>query len=341
MRAPGLVPWWRTRHAPVRNMLAWVVTVLMVGVIGALGYIVLEHWSVLDAVYMSVSTLTTLGIKEVHPLDTKGKLWTMLLSLVAVGIVFGTVGVVAENIMAQVATGDREKRRMQKAVEQLRGHFIVCGFGRVGSLVARELREEGLRVVVIDIRDDSLQRAADQGFPVVEGNGTTDEVLMAAGVTRARGLVTCIDSDPDNVYVTLSARASNPDLFIVGRASSRQVMSKLQQAGADYAVSPYVMAGHRIAGLAVRPAVVNYFDAAMNRVDMGFAVVERPVNEGSPLLTQTVRDLRTRGLFVLAIHHEDGSYEPNPTDDRRFSLGENLILSGANEALEEFTASSE
>ena len=228
--------WGRVR--PLRNVLVWVGIVMVAGLVGAGGYMLLERWSFFDSLYMSIITLATVGFKEVHPLGVGGQVWTMVLSVAAVGIIFGTVGVVADSVLAQVATGTREARRMQKKVDALRGHYIVCGFGRVGSLVSRELREDGFTVVVLDVNESSRGRAAADGFLVVPGDGTSDDVLRAAGVERARGLVSAIDSDADNVYVTLTARALNPGLFIVGRAGSIEVISKLRHAGADRAVRP-------------------------------------------------------------------------------------------------------
>ena len=224
---------------------------------------------------------------------------------------------------------------IKRTIDSLSGHFVVCGYGRVGSLVARELTEDGQQVVVIDIRPDSLERAARDGFLIVAGDGTSDAVLKAAGVERARGLVSSIDSDANNVYVTLSARAMNPNLFIVGRAGAEGVDLKLRQAGADRAVSPYTMAGRRIAELALRPRVVEYIDAALSRGDLAFSMEEVEVGDGSELVGQTVGALRARGVFTLAIMRAPGVYEPNPNDTRTLVPGEHLIVSGSNDALRE------
>lgn len=325
--------WLWAPHSPVGYVVLWIVSVAAVALVGALGYILIEGWNFGDAIYMSVLTLTTVGFKELHALSGAGRAWTMLLSVTAIGIIFGTVGVVAENLMSAATSGKREARRMQKRIDALTGHFIVCGFGRVGSQVAWELAEQGNDVVITDAgHEDSLERAVESGYLVVKGNGASDEVLRSAGVERARGLVAAIDSDPENVYVTLTARALNPRLFIVARATSDDVLAKLRQAGADRAVSPYTMAGHRIAGLALRPAVVDFIDAALNRVDLGFSIEELGVMPGR-LAGSTVSEARARGLFVLAIRHSDGRYEPNPADGRRLEVGQSLIVSGTIEAL--------
>ncbi len=324
----------RPQNRTTRTIVAWVAAVILVGLTGAAGYVVIEGWSFFDALYMSVITLTTTGFREVHELSRAGEAWTMVLSISAIGIIFGTVGVVAQNIITEVASGARRERRMAKAIAGMRDHFIVCGYGRVGSLVAGELTGDDADVVVIDIREESLQRAEDDGYPVVHGDGTSDDVLLRAGVERARGLVTCIDSDAHNVYVTLTARALNPKLFIVGRAGAQSVIDKLMQAGADRAVSPYVMAGRRIANLALKPLVVEYIEAALSRQggDVAFSMEEVQVRPGGPLVGRTVGDLRRGGVLTLSVISGAGQ-EPNPADGRVLAVGEFLIVSGASDKL--------
>jgi voltage-gated potassium channel len=312
-----------------RHVVAWIAAVVMVALAGAVGYMVIEGWSFLDALYMSVITLTTTGFKEVHPMDTAGLIWTMVLAVAAIAIIFGTVGVVAQNIITEVASGARRERRMARTIAGMQDHFIVCGYGRVGSLVARELLADLAEVVVIDVGEESLQRAEADGYPVVHGDGTSDEVLLKAGVQRARGLVTCIDSDAHNVYVTLTARALNPKLFIVGRAGTQSVIDKLVHAGADRAVSPYVMAGRRIANLALKPLVVEYIEAALSRGggDVAFSMEEVEVRAGGPLVGRTIGDLRGTGVLTLSVI-AGGRQEPNPPDERTLAVGEYLIVSG-------------
>jgi voltage-gated potassium channel len=318
-----------------RPVLVWVLSVIALAVVGALGYMVIEGWSFFDGLYMAVTTMSTVGFREVHELDWPGRIWTMLMALSAIGVVFGTVGVVAETVMTDVASGRRKAKRMTRVINQLQGHWIVCGFGRVGSIVAAELVEDGNRVVVIDVREDSLQRAEAAGYLVVHGDGATDEVLRQAGVERARGLVAAIDSDAQNVYVTLTARSISPGLFIVGRAGAETVISKLIQAGADRAVSPYTMAGRRIVNLALKPGVIEFIDAALTRGDMAFSMEEVAAVPGGPLTGRTIGELRARGVLTLAVLHAPGEYEPNPPDNRTVEDGEHLIVSGATDVLDQ------
>jgi len=312
-----------------RHVRSWIAAVLLTAGLGTAGYMVLEGWNLSDSLYMAVITLTTVGFREVQEMDTAGRLLTMVLAVAGVAIIFGTVGIVAEAVLAEAASGKREARFMRRSVEALHDHFIVCGYGRVGSMVARELVRDGHDVVVIDIRPESLATAAGDGLLTVAGDGTTDAVLRQAGVEQARGLVSSIDSDANNVYVTLSARALNPELFIVARAGAVGADLKLLQAGANRVVSPYTMAGRRIAELALRPRVVEFIDAAMSRGELAFTMEEVEVRDGGPLLGRSVGELRARGVFTLAVVQAAGGYQANPGDDRVLAAGEHIIVSGS------------
>jgi voltage-gated potassium channel len=312
----------------------WIVAVLTVTFLGTLGYVLLFQWSLSDAIYMTVITLTTVGFREVHELvGFPERMWTMLLAVAGVGIIFGSIGIVAEAIISEAASGRREAKRMQEAVEALSDHYIVCGYGRVGSTVIKELVHTGQRFVVIDVTAPSLERAAADGHLIVMGDATDDETLRRAGVERARGLITTVDSDANNVYVTLSARTLNPRLFIVARASAAGAEAKMAQAGANRIVSPYTMAGRRIAELAIRPRVADFIDAALSHGNLSFSLEEVEVTAESPLLGVTVGELRAKGVITLAILQPDGAYEANPPEPRELREGENLIASGSTEDL--------
>jgi len=343
-RIAGLVPieprpWTRGARsvaAAVRgpHVRLWLGVVLATAIVGTLGYALVFGWPASDAIYMTVITLTTVGFREVHELTGfPERLWTMLLSVAGVGIIFGSIGLVAEAVVAETASGRREARRMANAVAEIRDHFILCGYGRVGSTVARELGHTDQKLVVVDIGADSLERAARDGHFVVQGDATDDATLRLAGVDRARGLVTAVDSDANNVYVTLSARALNPELFIVGRANAEGSDSKLLQAGADRVVSPYTMAGRRIAQLAIQPRVADFLDAALSHGDLRFTMEEVEIRADAGLAGQRVDDLRSRGIFVMAIVSDDGELVANPADDRVLRSGESLIVSGSTEAV--------
>lgn len=312
----------------------WLAAVLAVSVVGTVGYLVMG-WSISDAAYMTGITLTTVGYKEVRELDGLGRLWTVMVAVAGVGIIFGSVGIVAEAVLSEAVSGRREAKRMTEAIDELKGHMILCGYGRVGSTVARELDHVGEPFVVIDINAASLAAAQADGHLVVMGDATADAVLRQAGIDRARGLITTIDSDANNVYVTLSARSLNPGLFIVARANQEGSEAKLAQAGANRVVSPYMRAGRQIAELAVRPGVADFIDFALSHGEPAFSIEAVVVRPGGPLDGQTVEMLRDRGIFSLAVVRGDRDYEPNPADDRILLTGENLIVSGSADTLRE------
>jgi voltage-gated potassium channel len=319
--------------ASAPGLRAWIAIVAAVLAIGTAGFMALEGWSLSDALYMTVISVTTAGFREVQPLDEAGRAWTMIVTVAGVLLIFGTVGLVTEYLVTEATSGRRERRRMERRVAALTDHFVLCGYGRVGSTVARELTHDGEPFVVIDVNPASLERARADGHLVVEGDATDDATLRAAGIERAGGLVSTIDSDAQNVYVILSARALNPRLFVVGRASTLSAEEKLARAGADRVVSPYTMAGRRLAELAVRPRVVDFLDAALSHGELSFSLEEIHVPPGSPTEGQTVADLRRQGIFVLAIVGEENRYAANPPDDRALAAGESLIVSGSAEAL--------
>ncbi len=317
-----------------RHVRVWLAIIVMTAVIGSAGYVVLFRWPAGDAVYMTVITLTTVGFREVRELtDWSERLWTMLVAIAGVGIIYGSIGIVAEAVVAEVSSGRREARRMTDAVADLTGHYLLCGYGRVGSTVARELVHAGQKLVVIDIEPASLERARRDGHLVVEGDATSDDTLRRAGIERARGLVATIDSDANNVYVTLSARTMNPGLFVVGRANAEGSDAKLLQAGADRVVSPYTMAGRRMAELAIRPRVADFIDAALSHGDLRFSLEEVQVAQGGYLDGRTVGQLLDEGVFALAIVRGDTDYEANPGRDRVLTDGDSLVVSGSTERL--------
>ncbi len=321
--------------APFRrsHIRVWLAVVVGVVLAGTAGYVVIEGWTPLDALYMTVITVTTVGFREVAPLGAAGQAWTMLLAVLGVGLLFGFVGVVAESLVVEATSGKREARRMAQAVDALSGHFVLCGYGRVGSTVAAELRHDGGQVVVIDVLADSLRRAREAGLLVVEGDATDETTLRAAGIERARGLITTVDSDASNVYVILSARAINPRLFVVARANAAGAEARVRQAGADRVVSPYTMAGHRIASLAMRPRVVEFIDAAMSHGELAFSLEEVTAREGDAIARHTVGELRELGIFTLAVVLGEGGYAANPGPERRIRSGETVIVSGSAEML--------
>lgn len=310
----------------------WIALVVASVVLFTALYMVLDGWSLSDAFYMTAITLTTVGFKEVRELDDLGRIVTVAAALTGAALIFGGVGIMGEMIVAELTSGRRERRRMQEAIDVLRGHVIVCGYGRVGSTVARALREAGREIVVLDVHPESIERARADGYRVVEGDATEDAVLDRAGIGRAAGLVASIDSDANNVYVVLTARTKNAGLFIVARAAAPSAEPKLRHAGADRIVSPYTMAGRRIAELVTRPAVVDFMDAALSTAQVSFGIEQHRVEAGSPIAGRSIGSLADDGVVALAVVR-DGALQPYPATERTLAPGDELVVSGPTDRL--------
>src|SRR3712207_5487110 len=230
-----------------------------------------EGWSFTDALYMTVITLTTVGYREVRDLDTSGQLWTMILLITGVGTLFYAAVSSVELVVEGTIRGYFGRRRMEAAIGKLSGHYILCGYGRVGQQVAKEFALDGVPFVIIEQDPEKVAECVEEGKLVLLGEASDDDVLEEAGIRRARGLVAAVDSDADNVFVVLSAHKLNPKLHIVARTGSDESAAKLEIAGADRTLSPYAIGGRRLASLATQPVVVDFLDVA-TRAEEGIDV---------------------------------------------------------------------
>ena len=314
--------------------------ILLVGVIvvGTAGYMLLMGWSLLDALYMTVITIGTVGYEEVHNLsgDPVGRLWTIGLIIGGVGALAYTATAIAQLLIEGTIGGYFRRRRMEDRIEKLEEHYILCGYGRVGREIAEEFASEGVDLVVIDQDESKVEECLDRGYLTLLGNASGDEVLEAAGVRRAKGLVTAVDSDADNMFVVVSAREMNSELYIVARAESDESLSKLQRAGANRVLSPYAVGGRRLARLTIHPHIVDYLDI-ITRSEEGlqFRLEEFEVSSDSPLVNHTVRELRAveeqTGARILAIRHKRGGFNTNPSSQDKISAGDVLIVLGTHD----------
>jgi voltage-gated potassium channel len=310
--------------------------VVCVVVLGVGGYMLLEGWPFLDALYMVLTALTTVGYGEIRPLSSTGRVFTMLVIVLGVGTMLYTLTTLVQ-YAAEGAFGQRlKRRRMQGHIDRLSGHTILCGYGRVGREIASEFRREAMPFLVIDLNQASLDLAASDGCLVVHGDATSDAVLLAAGIKRARTLVTAVDSDVDNVYVTLSARGLNPSLLIVARASQEDAAAKLQRAGADRVISPYQIGGRRMAMLALRPLAVEFVDTVMHDPSTDLLLEELEIGPESPLHGKTLEAVRqdgNDGLIVLAVQR-GGQLLANPSPALVLQANDQLVVMGPKHALE-------
>ncbi|MTE12492.1 potassium channel family protein [Nocardia aurantiaca] len=312
---------------PLRRLSRVGLAFLLVVLAGTLGYAVLG-FGLLDALYQTVTTITTVGFREVHPLTPMGQVFTMVLILVGAGTVFYMFGVMLEALIEGHLRHHLERRRMNRQIGRMRGHIIVCGWGRVGRATAQYLRSLGNTVVVID-RDP--ERLRDIDFPNILGDVTDDNVLDAAGIEHAQSLIAALDSDADNVYVTLSSRALRADLVIIARARTEGSKSKLLRAGANRAVNPQLIGGRRMAAFALQPNVAEFLDVVMHEDTLEYRIEEIVIGADSRLVGRSLTDTalrRTTGALLLALRTSDGQFFANPTDETALHSGSILIVLG-------------
>lgn len=306
---------------------------------GTLGYFWLWRdlggtW--LDALFMTVTTITTIGYGEVKPLGSAARIFTMFIAIVGVGSAFYTFGVVMEYLVAVRLADPTGRRKMDKHIEALRGHIILAGLGRVGRQAAQELDEARVPFLIVDPAEGALRQAEEHGWLCQPGDATDDAVLERAGVRRARGLIATTANDATNMYIVLSARVLNPHLYIVSRAVDESSVPKLTRAGADRAISPYAIGGHRLAHLILSPTVVDFFETALRRGDESLNIEALAVAAESAAAGRTLEALAVRqatGATVLAVMR-DGNPVVNPPGDMALAAGDRLLALGTREQLE-------
>jgi voltage-gated potassium channel len=297
--------------------------------VGTSGYMIIERWSFFDALFMTVTTVTTVGYREVRPLDTEGRIFTIFLVLFGVGTAFYLL----TTFVAFVIEGDLGAAlgitRMKSRIDQLRDHYILCGFGRVGEEIAREFIERGLPFVVVENNPDRTPRAVELGLLLVEGDAASDDMLEQAGVMRAKVLLAASDSDSGNTYITLTAKALNPEIFVVARAGKRESEARARRAGADRVISPYVLSGRRMALSAIQPNLVDFVEtlAVANAEQI---LAELAVTDVSGLVGRQIGEIieRSERLTVLGLQRADGELIVGPRPELSLEDGDRLMVVG-------------
>ena len=294
------------------------------------------EWTVVDSMYMAVLTITTIGFMEVHPLSQVGRLFTTGFALVGVGLVALAIRSAASLIVGQQLSAEVQRRRRLRALNEMRDHYIVCGYGRMGQETVLQLRGRGLPVVVIEQDAEAAAHLEEEGISFVQGNATQDEHLHAAGVGNARCLIAAVATDEDNLFIVMSARVLNPSIYIVARASRDETVNKLQRAGANSVHSPYVGGGRDLAFAAVEPNVVHFLEQVLHQstFDVDFRSVSVPSESpvvGKPMLGSGV--MQEGGAMILAVLTAAKDLHTNPRPSTTVGAGDTIIAMGTREQI--------
>lgn len=298
---------------------------------GTAGFVFIEGYSWFDAFYMTISTITTIGYQEIKPLSHSGRVFNSFLIIFGVSAVFVAVGAMTQTIIELELQGRYGEHRKKQMIHQLHDHFIVCGYGRVGRNASAEFQRAGSPFLVIDRDEQRVAKATSAGMLAMAADATCDDSLREAGVLKAKGLVAALASDADNLFIILSAKALNPQLTVVTRASEEEAGEKLRRAGADTVLTPFSMAGRQLADVLLRPHVVEFMDFARSNIGTGVVMEQVRVTPRTEVTRKTfgeLLELRKSGVIVLAIRKPSGDTIFNPPPDFTISAGDILILMG-------------
>lgn len=314
-------------------------SIILAGIffVGTLWYWLVEQWTLLDAAYMTMITLSSVGFGEVNPLNERSRLFTM--GLILMGLV--TIAYIVNRFTEAFIQGYFQEgirlRQKKNVIDKLSDHYILCGYGRTGTHVAHEFQAEGIPFVIVDSDLAEIEKAQNLGYIVIQGDATLDEYLLTAKIDQAACIVAALSSDADNLYTVLSAKALNPKIRAIARASTEEAVQKLQRAGADAVVSPYITGGKRLAAAALRPQVMDFVDGILAGSERSFYLEDFLLDENScPCLGQSLSEARLRaksGALVLAIRRSNGDLIAGPTGETILKSGDSLICMGTAEQL--------
>jgi voltage-gated potassium channel len=316
----------------LRNTLIGLFALLVLTIAGTIGYMRLEGFTLGEAVFTTVTVLSTVGLQP-RPLGANGQVVTVLLIVLGLGVVLYTVGLITQQVIEGEFRALFGRRRMERDIDKMQGHVIVCGFGRMGRMVCRELAAKPLSFLIAERDPDAVQRAEDDRYPALLGDATEEDTLRKAGLMRASALITALPSDAENVFITLTVRALRPELVVVARAESESGAERLRQAGATRVVSPYAIGGHRMAQAILRPSVLDFVDLATHHRSVELQIEEIPINRaGSPPLGES--EVREHlDVMVIAVRKAGGELRFNPAPDEPLAQGDRLLVVGEAQTL--------
>jgi len=325
----------------MRFIIRPLIVLSVLAIAGIVGYVLIEGWTPLDAAYMVAITLSTVGFSEVGHISPGGRIFTMLLIVFGISTGAYAIGKLGESIVEGQIHGLARRRRMEHRIRELARHTIVCGFGRVGRQTCEELKDAKTPFVVIDQNADLEPELRDLGYLYVIGDASDDDVLLRAGIATASGVAVSTDADATTVFVTLTARSMNESARIVSVARSTESIHKLRRAGATKVISPFLIAGRRVAGMVLKPAIVDFLDTITERSGGELCLEELPLPAGSPLIGQSLAEAHLRrraGVLVLGVIHPDGRTVLHPDERFTFAERQTMIAMGTQAQLEALTA---
>jgi len=321
-------------HLP-RHLLWGIGALILLIFIGTAGYMLIEEWSFSDSIYMTIISISTVGYREVNVLSSAGRAFTIFLLVAGVGLAFYILTGVVQNLIEQGSQGIFRRRSMENRISKIKDHFVICGYGRVGKEVAAVFSENKVPFVVIDPSDAASADATEAGYLFLQGDASSDEVLKKAGISRSRGLVAATGNDAQNVFITLSAKALCPGLFVVARTYSEETVAKLERAGADRVVAPLRQGGRRMAMLALRPLAVDFVDAVLGRAPSSLELEHIKVVGSSPLASKKVGEgEKLTGITILVLRKKNGNVLPKPDAETLIETGDDLLVIGVRKQLE-------
>ena len=321
---------------PVRHLKISMMVLLLLVSTGTIGFMAIEKWRFLDSLYMTVITMGTVGFREVHDLSDAGKVFTMILIVVGVSVIGYIVGSLAQIMFEGQIQRVIGRKKVEKKIDELADHYIICGFGRIGSLICKEFKANALAFVVVEKNMETIERLNEDGYLHMKGDATQDETLLKAGIKRAKGLISVVTSDTENVYITLTARGLNPDLYILARSGEEGSDIKLKRAGANKVVSPYIIGGSRMAQSILRPNVVDFIEIATGSEHMDLQMEEISIPAHSAFAGETLVSSGFRketGVIIVGIKKSHGKMVFNPHSQARIEGGDTLIILGEPEAI--------
>jgi voltage-gated potassium channel len=313
-----------------RNLKLIGLALILLGAIGTAGFHFIEGWTWFDGFYMTLTTFTTIGYQEVHPLSHDGRIFNVFLIAIGVSLLFLLIGTLTQALLEFELRDFFGRRRMERDIDRLTNHYVICGAGRVGRSVARELQRTGAAFVIVDTNETKVAKYTGEGWLTIVGDATQTSVLQQAHIERAAGLVAAATTDATNIYIVLTARELNRSMKIIARASEEEAEKHLKTAGADNVISPYHFAGHRIAQAFLRPHVLDFLDSATVHLGMDLEIAQIAISEGSRFVGQSIADSKIRhdmGAIVLAIKR-GGQMMVSPSRDDQMAVGDVLIAMG-------------